>query len=87
MGDNRIHAVDSRTFGPVPLESLSGVVLKIWFSRDPQTGKAVTSVFLPTSPNPMTGFVVIVDNDKLIERERQLMATALNALSRMSIAE
>ena len=39
-GDNRIHAVDSRTFGPVPLDSLSGVVLKIWFSRDPQTGKA-----------------------------------------------
>jgi len=35
--------------------------------HDPDTGKNVTSVFLPTSPNPMTGFIVVVDDDKLIE--------------------
>jgi uncharacterized membrane protein len=35
--------------------------------HDPDTGKDVTSVFLPTSPNPMTGFIVVVDDDRLIE--------------------
>lgn len=34
--------------------------------HDPQTGKDVTSIFLPTSPNPMTGFIVVVDDDKLM---------------------
>jgi len=32
---------------------------------DSKTGKGVTSVFLPTSPNPMTGFVVLIDDDKV----------------------
>ena len=35
--------------------------------HDPETGKDVTSVFLPTSPNPMTGFIVVVDDEKLID--------------------
>ncbi|MDE0826020.1 MAG: DUF502 domain-containing protein [Akkermansiaceae bacterium] len=35
--------------------------------HDPERGKDVTSVFLPTSPNPMTGFIVVVDDEKLIE--------------------
>jgi uncharacterized membrane protein len=35
--------------------------------HDPDTGKNVTSVFLPTSPNPMTGFIVVVDDEKLME--------------------
>ena len=33
---------------------------------DPLTNKATTSVFIPTSPNPMTGFVVLVDDEKVI---------------------
>lgn len=33
--------------------------------HDSQTGKDVTSVFIPTSPNPMTGFVIIVEDDKV----------------------
>lgn len=32
---------------------------------DAKSGKEVTSVFIPTSPNPMTGFVVVVDEDRL----------------------
>ena len=32
---------------------------------DAKTGKVVTSVFIPTSPNPMTGFVVVVDEYRL----------------------
>lgn len=32
---------------------------------DAKTGKEMTSVFIPTSPNPMTGFVVVVDEDRL----------------------
>ena len=33
--------------------------------HDSQTGKDTTSVFIPTSPNPMTGFVILVDDDKV----------------------
>ena len=36
---------------------------------DPQTGKATTSVFIPTSPNPMTGFVVLIDDDKVFKSD------------------
>ena len=32
---------------------------------DAKSGKEMTSVFIPTSPNPMTGFVVVVDEDHL----------------------
>ena len=40
--------------------------------HDPQTKKDVTSVFIPTSPNPMTGFVVIVDDEKVHDSEMSL---------------
>jgi uncharacterized membrane protein len=33
--------------------------------HDAQTGEDVTTVFIPTSPNPMTGFTVIVEDDKV----------------------
>ena len=33
--------------------------------QDGKTGKSVTSVFIPTSPNPMTGFVIVVDEERL----------------------
>ncbi len=39
IGDNRIHAVDSSVFGPVPAESVQGVVFQVWFSRDPLSRK------------------------------------------------
>ena len=32
---------------------------------DPQVSKSVTTVFIPTSPNPMTGFAVVIDDDKV----------------------
>lgn len=34
---------------------------------DPDTDKPVTVVFLPTSPNPLTGFTLLVDADKVSE--------------------
>jgi len=40
--------------------------------HDPQTGKDVTTVFIPTSPNPMTGFVVIIDDDKVFDSQMSL---------------
>lgn len=40
--------------------------------RDPQTGKDVTTVFIPTSPNPMTGFVIIIDDEKVAHSEMSL---------------
>ncbi len=30
-------------------------------------GKNVTAVFIPTAPNPMTGFVVVIDNDRICD--------------------
>lgn len=40
--------------------------------RDPQTEKEVTAIFLPTSPNPMTGFVVVVDDEKVMKSSMSL---------------
>jgi uncharacterized membrane protein len=49
--------------------------------HDPQTGKDVTSIFLPTSPNPMTGFIVVVDDDKLIDCDMTLEEASKMILS------
>jgi signal peptidase I len=38
LGDQRAHAIDSRTFGPVPLANVKGVVRQIWFSRGADEG-------------------------------------------------
>ncbi|MCB1065161.1 MAG: DUF502 domain-containing protein [Verrucomicrobiae bacterium] len=35
--------------------------------RDEQIGKDVTSIFIPTSPNPMTGFVIVAENEHVFE--------------------
>ncbi|MGE9270165.1 MAG: DUF502 domain-containing protein, partial [Verrucomicrobiales bacterium] len=48
---------------PSPGCRLLGFITGSFF--DAQTGKEVTSVFLPTAPNPLTGFVVIVENEKV----------------------
>ncbi len=40
--------------------------------HDAQTGKDVTTVFIPTSPNPMTGFVVVMDDDKVFDSDMSL---------------
>jgi uncharacterized membrane protein len=34
---------------------------------DPQTGKAMTCVLLPTAPSPMTGILLVVDSDKITD--------------------
>ncbi len=39
---------------------------------DKQTGKDVTSIFIPTSPNPMTGFVVVIDDEKVFDSDMSL---------------
>lgn len=49
--------------------------------HDPQSGKEVTSVFLPTSPNPMTGFIVIVENERLIDCDMTLEEASKMILS------
>ena len=38
LGDNRMHAVDSTAFGPIPISTIRGRVFQIWFSKDPKTG-------------------------------------------------
>lgn len=49
--------------------------------QDPQTGKSTTSVFIPTSPNPMTGFVVLVDDDKVFDSDMTLEEAGKMVLS------
>lgn len=34
LGDNRNNAVDSRSFGPVPLRDVAGIAWQVWFNRD-----------------------------------------------------
>jgi len=48
---------------------------------DHQNGKGVTTVFIPTSPNPMTGFVVMVDDDKVHSSEMTLEEASKMILS------
>ncbi|MEM1085256.1 MAG: DUF502 domain-containing protein [Verrucomicrobiota bacterium] len=40
--------------------------------HDKQTGKDVTAIFMPTSPNPLTGFVLIVDDEKVTKCDMTL---------------
>lgn len=49
--------------------------------HDAQTGKDVTTVFIPTSPNPMTGFIVIIDDDKVYDSEMSLEEASKMILS------
>ena len=49
--------------------------------HDPQTGKDVTSIFVPTSPNPMTGFIIIADDDKVFDSEMTLEEASKMILS------
>jgi len=55
---------------PSPGCRLIGFITGNYF--DQQTGKDVTSVFIPTSPNPMTGFVVVMDDDKVFDSDMTL---------------
>lgn len=55
---------------PAPGCRLLGFVTGQFF--DGEQGKGVTSVFLPTSPNPMTGFIVVVDDEKVINTSMTL---------------
>jgi len=55
---------------PSPGCRLLGFITGSYF--DEQLGKDVTSVFIPTSPNPMTGFVVIMDDEKVTHSEMTL---------------
>lgn len=49
--------------------------------HDPQTGKDVTTVFIPTSPNPMTGFIVIIEDDKVFNSDMSLEEASKMILS------
>ena len=39
---------------------------------EPKLGGQMTMVFVPHSPNPLTGFLIIVENDKVIESSLSL---------------
>ena len=49
--------------------------------HDAQTGKDVTTVFIPTSPNPMTGFVIIIDDERVHDSDMTLEEASKMILS------
>ncbi|MDG2126308.1 MAG: DUF502 domain-containing protein [Verrucomicrobiales bacterium] len=55
---------------PAPGCRLLGFVTGQFY--DGEQEKSVTSIFLPTSPNPMTGFIVVVDDEKVINTSMTL---------------
>lgn len=38
LGEQLAHAIDSRTFGPVPLANVKGIARQVWFSHGPNEG-------------------------------------------------
>jgi uncharacterized membrane protein len=50
---------------PAPGMRMIGFATGHYF--DKLTNKAVTCVFLPTAPSPMTGFVIVVDSEKVTD--------------------
>jgi uncharacterized membrane protein len=55
---------------PAPGSRLIGFVTGQY--NDTQLDKGVTTIFVPTSPNPMTGFVIVVEDDKVMESQLSL---------------
>jgi len=49
--------------------------------HDIQSGEDVTTVFVPTSPNPMTGFTIIVEDDKVEDSSMTLEEASKMVLS------
>lgn len=49
--------------------------------HDAQTGRDVTTVFIPTSPNPMTGFIIVIDDDKVQNSDMTLEEASKMILS------
>lgn len=50
---------------PVPGMRMIGFVTGQF--TDPQNGKAMTTVFVPTAPNPMSGILLMVDSEKVTD--------------------
>ena len=49
--------------------------------HDAQAGKDVTTVFIPTSPNPMTGFIIVIDDEKVQNSDMTLEEASKMILS------
>lgn len=49
--------------------------------HDAQLGKDVTSVFLPTAPNPLTGFVIIIEDERVHDANMSLEEASKLVLS------
>ena len=49
--------------------------------HDAQTGQDVTTVFIPTSPNPMTGFIIVIEDDKVQNSDMTLEEASKMILS------
>ena len=49
--------------------------------HDAQQGREVTSVFIPTAPNPLTGFVILVENEKVMKCDMTLEEASKLVLS------
>jgi len=49
--------------------------------HDPDTGVHKTSIFIPTSPNPLTGFTLLVDDERVINSRISLQDASKMILS------
>jgi len=49
--------------------------------KDPDTGAHKTSIFIPTSPNPLTGFTLLVDDERVINSRISLQDASKMILS------
>ena len=64
---------------PAPGHRLIGFVTGNY--RDPDSGSNKTAVFIPTSPNPLTGFTLLVDNERVINSNISLEEASKMILS------
>ena len=64
---------------PSPGHRLIGFVTGNY--RDPDSGSNKTAVFIPTSPNPLTGFTLLVDNERVINSNISLEEASKMILS------
>jgi len=64
---------------PAPGHRLIGFVTGNY--RDPDGGGDKTTVFIPTSPNPLTGFTLVVDDERVINSHISLQEASKLILS------
>ena len=64
-----------------PAEGCRLIALVTGQFYDPALGKEMTTIVIPTAPNPMTGLIVLVESSRLIESSLTIEEATKNNLS------